>query len=92
MISKPTNQQLIEAVCAELTAKVAPNITDAGTKIVLEMALSSGSGNRMKDYEIQTLDPRTAAHIEVVMVRDSESIAGMVNHHDKRKATVTSTS
>jgi hypothetical protein len=59
---------------------------------VLEMALSSGSGNRMKDYEIQTLDPRTAAHIEVVMVRDSESIAGMVNHHDKRKATVTSTS
>ena len=40
MISKPTNQQLIEAVCAELTGKVAPNISDAGTKVVLEMALS----------------------------------------------------
>jgi hypothetical protein len=40
VISKPTNQQLIEAVCAELTAKVAPNISDAGTKVVLEMALS----------------------------------------------------
>ena len=40
MISKPTNQQLIEAVCAELTGKVAPNIRDAGTKVVLEMALS----------------------------------------------------
>ena len=59
---------------------------------VLEMALSSGSGNRMKDYEIQTLDPRTAAHIEVVMVRDSESIVGMLNHHGTKKATATSTS
>jgi hypothetical protein len=40
VISKPTNQQLIEAVCAELTGKVAPNISDAGTRVVLEMALS----------------------------------------------------
>jgi len=40
VISKPTNQQLIEAVCAELTGKVAPAISDAGTKVVLEMALS----------------------------------------------------
>ena len=38
MISKPTNQQLIEAVCAELTGKVAPNITDAGTSLAV-MAL-----------------------------------------------------
>jgi hypothetical protein len=40
VISRPTNQQLIEAVCAELTGKVAPTISDAGTKVVLEMALS----------------------------------------------------
>ena len=40
MISKPTNQQLIEAVCAELTGKVAPNLTDDGTKVVLEMAFA----------------------------------------------------
>lgn len=59
---------------------------------VLAMAPSSGSDNRMKDYEIRTSVLRTAAHIEVAMVRDSESIAGMANHHDRRKATVTSTS
>lgn len=59
---------------------------------VLEMALSSGSGNRMKDYEIRTSALRTAVHIEAVMVRDSESIVGMVNHHDMKKATVTLTS
>ena len=40
MISRPTNQQLIEAVCAELAGKVAPAIYDAGTKVVLEMAIS----------------------------------------------------
>lgn len=58
---------------------------------VLVMAPSSGSDSRMKEHEIQTSDLRTAAHIEVVMVRDSESIVGMVNHHGTKKATATST-
>ena len=40
MISKPTNRQLIDAVCAELSGKVLPTITDGGTKVVMEMALS----------------------------------------------------
>jgi hypothetical protein len=40
VISKPTNRQLIDAVCAELSGKVLPTITDGGTKVVMEMALS----------------------------------------------------
>jgi hypothetical protein len=59
---------------------------------VLEMALSSGFGNRTKEREIRTSVLRTAAHIEVVMVRDFVSIVGMVNHRDMKKATATSTS
>jgi hypothetical protein len=59
---------------------------------VLETALSSGSGNRMKDHEIRTFALRIAVHIEVAKVRDSESIVGMVNHHGTRKAMATSTS
>ena len=58
---------------------------------VLEMALLSGSGNRMKEHETRTFDLRIAAHIEVVMAHDSESIVGMVNHHGTKKATATST-
>ncbi len=38
MISKPTTPQLISAVCAELEAKVAPEV-DGPTRVVLDMAL-----------------------------------------------------
>ena len=40
MISRPTTQQLIDAVCAELSDKVAPAVTDPTVKIQLEMALA----------------------------------------------------
>ena len=39
MISKPTTQQLIDAVCTELHTKVAPALTDATAKLVLDMAM-----------------------------------------------------
>jgi hypothetical protein len=40
MISKPTTQQLINAVCTELDTKVAPAVTDATAKLVLDMAMA----------------------------------------------------
>jgi hypothetical protein len=40
VISKPTTPQLIDAACAELTAKVAPAIADPSTRIVLDMAVA----------------------------------------------------
>ncbi len=40
MISRPTTEQLISAVCAELTNKVAPAVSDATAKVQLEMAIS----------------------------------------------------
>ena len=40
MISRPTTQQLIDAICIELTNKVAPAVTDPVIQIQLEMALS----------------------------------------------------
>lgn len=40
MISRPTTQQLIDAICIELSSKVAPAVTDPVIKIQLEMALS----------------------------------------------------
>ena len=40
MISRPTTKQLLDAVCAELAAKVAPAITDPVVKIQLDMAIS----------------------------------------------------
>ena len=40
MISRPTTQQLIDAICIELGNKVAPAITDPVIQIQLEMALS----------------------------------------------------
>ena len=40
MISRPTTQQLIDAICIELGNKVAPTITDPVIQIQLEMALS----------------------------------------------------
>ena len=40
MISRPTTKQLIECVCAELSSKVAPAVTDPVVKVQLEMAIS----------------------------------------------------
>ncbi len=40
MISRPTTPQLIEAVCAELTSKVVPAVTDASASVVIEMAVA----------------------------------------------------
>lgn len=40
MIAKPTTQQLIDAVCTELDAKVAPAVTDPTAKLVLDMAMA----------------------------------------------------
>jgi tetratricopeptide (TPR) repeat protein len=40
VISRPTTQQLIEAICIELADKVAPTLTDPVIQIQLEMALS----------------------------------------------------
>jgi hypothetical protein len=40
MIAKPTTQQLIDAVCIELGAKVAPALTDPTAKLVLDMAMA----------------------------------------------------
>jgi hypothetical protein len=40
VISRPTTQQLIDAICIELGNKVAPAITDPVIQIQLEMALS----------------------------------------------------
>jgi len=48
VITKPTNRQLIEAVCAELTNKVAPTITDGAVKVVLDMALAVLAGTAVR--------------------------------------------
>ena len=40
MISRPTTQQLISGVCAELSSKVAPAVTDPVVAIQLEMAIA----------------------------------------------------
>lgn len=40
MISRPTTEQLISAVCTELTNKVGPAITDPTVKVQLDMAIS----------------------------------------------------
>lgn len=40
MISRPTAQQLIEAICIELDDKVAPAVTDPTVKVQLEMAIA----------------------------------------------------
>jgi hypothetical protein len=40
VISKPTTQQLIDAVCIELANKVAPVISDPTVRIQLDMAIS----------------------------------------------------
>jgi hypothetical protein len=38
--SKPTTQQLIDAVCVELASKIAPAISDPTAKVQLDMALA----------------------------------------------------
>ena len=40
MISRPTTQQLIDAISIELNSKVAPAITDPTVKVQLEMAIA----------------------------------------------------
>jgi hypothetical protein len=40
MISKPTTQQLIDAVCTELATKVATVVSDPTAKLVLDMAIA----------------------------------------------------
>ena len=40
MISRPTTQQLIDAICVELSSKVAPAISDPVVQVQLEMALA----------------------------------------------------
>ena len=40
MISRPTTQQLIDAMCVEIADKVAPAVTDPVVKVQIEMALS----------------------------------------------------
>ncbi len=40
MISRPTTQQLIDAVCTELASKVVPVVTDGTIKVQLEMAIA----------------------------------------------------
>ena len=40
VISRPTTQQLIDAICVELASKVAPAVTDPVVQIQLEMALA----------------------------------------------------
>ena len=40
MIAKPTTQQLIDAVCAELASKIAPAISDPTATVQLDMALA----------------------------------------------------
>ena len=40
MISRPSTQQLIDAICVELASKVAPAVTDPVVQVQLEMALA----------------------------------------------------
>jgi hypothetical protein len=40
VISRPTTQQLIDAICIELDDKVAPAVTDPTVKVQLEMAIA----------------------------------------------------
>ena len=40
MISRPTTQQLIDAICIELNDKVAPAVTDPTVQVQLEMAIA----------------------------------------------------
>lgn len=40
MISRPTTQKLIDAICVELAEKVAPAVTDPTMQVQLEMAIA----------------------------------------------------
>jgi len=40
VISRPSTQQLIDAICVELASKVAPAVTDPVVQVQLEMALA----------------------------------------------------
>jgi hypothetical protein len=70
MISRPTTQQLIDAVCAELNGKVAPAVSDPVVKVQLEMALAvlattaarSGSELAWMQEEREAIE-QTARHL-----------------------------
>jgi hypothetical protein len=40
MISRPTTEQLIDAICTELTSKVAPAVNDPTVQVQLDMAVA----------------------------------------------------
>jgi len=40
VISRPTTPQLLEAVCAELEARVAPAVTEPAVRVVIDMAVA----------------------------------------------------
>ena len=58
MISKPTTQQLIDAACTELAAKVAPAVTDSTAKLVLDMAIAGAQGRGDPQRQRTGLDAR----------------------------------
>ncbi len=69
MITQPTNRQLIEAVCAELTNKVAPTITDGSVKVVLDMALAVLAGAAVRTSNELAWMREEADAIEAVAAR-----------------------
>jgi hypothetical protein len=48
VISRPTNQQVINAVVTELGDKVGPTITDGGVKVIFDMALAILAGSAVR--------------------------------------------
>ena len=66
---QPTNRQLIEAVSAELTNKVAPTITDGSVKVVLDMALAVLAGAAVRTSNELAWMREEADAIEAVAAR-----------------------
>ena len=60
-------------------------------QVLAMVLLSGGPDSRMKEHETKTFGLRTAAHIEVVMVRGLTIIVGTLNHRGKRTAMATLT-
>ena len=61
-------------------------------QVLVMVLLSGGYGSRMKEPETRTSGLRTAARIEVVMVRGLTTIVGTLNHHGMSLAAATLTS
>jgi hypothetical protein len=66
MISKPTTPQLIDAACVELETKVAPAITDAATKVVVDMTLAVLRGAAVRSANELAWMRAEAAAIEIL--------------------------